>query len=153
MKASVTEAFADLRALKESALARPLPAAFAEDPYRFVKFQARLDDLLFDFSKQIVFDDTLDALVKLAEASEVEAKREAMFSGAVVNPTERRAALHTALRDVSLKPVLVDGRDVAPDIANERAKMLAFAADVREGRARGALGAGGPAASTHGIDS
>ena len=140
MKASVTEAFADLRALKESALARPLPAAFAEDPYRFVKFQARLDDLLFDFSKQIVFDDTLDALVKLAEAAEVEAKREAMFSGAVVNPTERRAALHTALRDVSLKPVLVDGHDVAPDIANERAKMLAFAADVREGRARGALG-------------
>ena len=140
MKASVTQAFADLRALKVSALAKPLSAAFAQDAQRFSKFQARLDDLLFDFSRQVVFDDVLAALVRLAEAAEVGAKRDAMFAGAIVNPTERRAALHTALRDLSLAPLWVDGRDVAPDIAAERAKVLAFAADVREGRARGALG-------------
>ena len=128
MKASVTQAFADLRALKAPALAKPLCAAFADDPYRFVKFQARLDDLLFDFSKQSVFDDVLEALVKLAEAGEVEAKRDAMFAGAIVNPTERRAALHTALRNATLAPVSVEGIDVAPEIATERAKMLAFAA-------------------------
>ena len=63
-----------------------------------------------------------------------------MFRGELVNPTERRAALHTALRNFSGEPVLVDGRDVMPEIAAERAKMLAFAADVREGRVRGALG-------------
>jgi glucose-6-phosphate isomerase len=140
MKASVAQAFADLRALKDAALAKPLSAAFADDPKRFVRFQARLDDLLFDFSKQLVFDDTLGALLKLAGAAEVEAKRDAMFAGAIVNPTERRAALHTALRDSSLAPVVVDGHDFAPDIAAERGRMLAFAADVREGRARGSLG-------------
>jgi glucose-6-phosphate isomerase len=140
MKASVAQAFADLRALKDAALAKPLSAAFADDPKRFVRFQARLDDLLFDFSKQLVFDDTLAALLKLAAVAEVEAKRDAMFAGAIVNPTERRAALHTALRDSSLAPVVVDGHDFAPDIAAERGRMLAFAADVREGRARGSLG-------------
>ena len=140
MNASVALAFADLRALKDAALAKPLSVAFADDPMRFDKFQARLDDLLFDFSKQCVFDDVLEALVRLAAAAGVEAKREAMFRGEIVNPTERRAALHTALRNPSLAPVMVDGHDFAPDIAAERARMLAFAADVREGRARGALG-------------
>ncbi len=140
MKASVAQALDDLRALKDAVLAKPLSAAFADDPQRFTRFQARLDDLLFDFSKQRVFDDTLAALLKLAAAAEVEDRRDAMFAGAVVNPTERRAALHTALRNPSLAPVMVDGRDVAPDIAAERARMLAFAADVRAGLARGSLG-------------
>jgi glucose-6-phosphate isomerase len=140
MKASVAQAFADLRTLKDAALSKPLSAAFAEDPQRFARFQATLDDLLFDFSKQRVTDDVLAALLKLAAAAEVEAKRDAMFAGAIVNPTERRAALHTALRNPTLTPVLVDGHDFAPDIANVRARMLAYAADVREGRARGALG-------------
>jgi glucose-6-phosphate isomerase len=140
MKASVSQAFAALRALKDAALSKPLSAAFAEDPQRFAKFQAQLDDLLFDFSKQRVFDDTLAALLSLAAAAEVEAKRDAMFAGQIVNPTEHRAALHTALRNLRLAPVTVDGHDFAPDIAAERGKMLAFAADVREGRARGSLG-------------
>jgi len=140
MKASVAQAFADLRTLKDSALSKPLAAAFAHDPQRAAKFQARLDDLLFDYSKQCVFDDVQAALLRLAQAADVGAKRDAMFAGAIVNPTERRAALHTALRNLSLAPVMVDGHDFAPDIAAVRASMLAFAADVREGRARGSLG-------------
>jgi glucose-6-phosphate isomerase len=140
MKASVRQAFAELRALKDGVLSKPLSAAFAEDPQRFAKFQARLDDLLFDFSKQRVFDDVLAALLNLAHVAEVEARRDAMFAGGIVNPTEKRAALHTALRNLSLAPVMVEGHDFAPDIAAERAKMLAFAADVRDGLVRGALG-------------
>jgi len=140
MKASVSQAFADLRTLKDAALAKPLSAAFAQDPQRATKFQATLDDLLFDFSKQRVFDDVLAALLKLAAAADVAGRRDVMFRGDIVNPTERRAALHTALRNLSLAPLMVDGHDVAPEIAAVRASMLAFAADVREGRARGSLG-------------
>ena len=62
------------------------------------------------------------ALVALAKAAEVEAKREAMFRGEIVNPTERRAALHTALRDFYGKPVFVDGRDVVPEVIGTREK-------------------------------
>ena len=140
MKPSVPEAFAALRAGRDAALAQPLSAAFDADPQRFASFHATLDDLLFDYSKQRVFAETLTRLLALAEAAGVEAKRDAMFAGAIVNPTERRAALHTALRDLDGAPVMVEGHDVAPEIAAERARMLEFAADVREGRIRGALG-------------
>ncbi len=140
MKQSVSEAFAALRSGRDAALAQPLSAAFDADPQRFANFHATLDDLLYDYSKQRVFADTMTHLLALAAWADVEAKRDAMFAGAVVNPTERRAALHTALRDLDGAPVMVEGRDVAPEIAAERARMLEFAADVREGRIRGALG-------------
>jgi glucose-6-phosphate isomerase len=140
MKPSVSEAFAALAASREAILSRPLGAAFAEDPKRFETFHARLDDLVFDYSKQRVFADTLDKLFALASAADVEGKREAMFGGGIVNPTERRAALHTALRNPSPTPVVVGGHDFAPDIFAERQRMLAFAADVRGGLSRGGLG-------------
>ncbi|MDE3175664.1 MAG: glucose-6-phosphate isomerase [Pseudomonadota bacterium] len=140
MKPSVSEAFAALRAGREAALSLPLGAAFDADPQRFANFHATLDDLTFDYSKQRVFADTLTQLLALASAAGVEARRDAMFAGAIVNPTERRAALHTALRDLDGAPVLVAGENVAPEIATERARMLEFAGDVREGRLRGALG-------------
>jgi len=140
MKASVSEAFAALRASRDAALAKPLGAAFDADPQRFARLHANLDDLLFDYSKQRVFDDTLDKLFALATAADVEAKRDAMFRGDIVNPTEKRAALHTALRRLDGSPVVVGGHDFAREIADERTRMLAFAEDVREGRSRGSLG-------------
>ncbi len=140
MKAAASKALEAVRSGRRGALERPLSAAFEADPKRFAKLHARLDDLLFDYSRQLVSDDTLDALFALAVAADVEGRREAMFRGEIVNPTERRAALHTALRDLSGAPVMVGGQDCAPEIARERARMLAFAADVREGRSRGGLG-------------
>src|SRR6202522_3843441 len=140
METAVLTALASLEAHKDAVLATSVSREFARDPDRFQRFHVILDDLLFDFSKQRVEALTIGLLVALAQAAEVEAKREAMFRGDIVNPTERRAGLHTALRDLTSQPASVDGRDVAPDIAAERAKMLAFAEDVREGRVRGALG-------------
>ncbi len=140
MKASVTQGFAALRTGRQAALSRALGEVFDTDPHRFAAFHATLDDLLFDYSKQRIFEDTLAQLFALAAAADVEGKREAMFRGDLVNPTERRAALHTALRNLEPTPVMVGGRDVAPDIFAERERMLAFAADVREGRSRGGLG-------------
>jgi len=140
MQASVSEAFAALGACREAALAQPLSAAFAADPRRFETFHAGLDDLLFDYSKQRVFADTLAGLFALAKAADVEGKRDAMFRGDLVNTTERRAALHTALRNPEPTPVVVGGHDFGPDIIEERERMLAFAADVRGGLSRGGLG-------------
>src|SRR5271168_4396278 len=140
METAVLTALTSLEAHKDAVLATSVSVEFARDPDRFQRFHVILDDLLFDFSKQRVEALTIGLLVALAQAAEVEAKREAMFRGDIVNPTERRAALHTALRDLTSRPVFVDGRDVAPDIAAERSKMLAFASDVRDGWVRGALG-------------
>ena len=133
-------ALAKLTSLREGVLARAARKDFADDPTRFKQFSVTLDDLLFDYSKQRIDGPILSALVELAKACKAEAKREAMFAGEKINTTEKRAVLHTALRNFSGKPVLVDGKDVMPDVIGVREKMLSFAADVREGRVRGALG-------------
>jgi glucose-6-phosphate isomerase len=113
---------------------------FAADPQRFATMHVALNDLLFDYSKQRLSKAALAELVALATGCGVEAKRDAMFRGDLVNVTERRAALHTALRNLSGDPVMVEGGNVMPEIIAERAKVAAFANDVREGRLRGALG-------------
>ena len=133
-------ALAKLASLRDGVLARTARADFAGDPAQFKAFSVTLDDLLFDYSKQRIDAAVLAALVDLARACGVEAKREAMFKGEKINTTENRAVLHTALRNFSGKPVVVDGHDVMPDVIGTRERMLSFAADVREGRARGALG-------------
>ena len=133
-------ALAKLTGLRDGVLARAARKDFADDPARFKQFSVTLDDLLFDYSKQRIDAAVLSALVELAKAAKVEAKREAMFAGEKINTTEKRAVLHTALRNFSGKPVLVDGKDVMPEVIGTREKMLSFAADVREGRVRGALG-------------
>ena len=133
-------ALAKLSGLSAAVLARRASVDFAEDPDRFRRFSVTLDDLLFDFSKQRVNVTIMTALVELAKAAKVEAKREAMFSGKKINTTENRAVLHTALRNLAGAPILVDGQDVMPEVVATRDRMLHFAADVREGRVRGALG-------------
>ncbi len=140
METSVAAAIEELRTHRDSMVGQSVLKAFEADPERFARFHVELDDLLYDFSKQKITPATLDLLEALARAANVEAKRDAMFAGAIVNPTERRAALHTALRDLSGHSIFVDQHDVAPDIKSERTRMLAFAADVRDGRLRGALG-------------
>jgi glucose-6-phosphate isomerase len=104
---------------------------------RAANFTARADGLLFDYSKTNIDETALALLLSLAESSGVAARREAMFSGEKINDTEGRAVLHTALRAGDDALVLVDGRDVMPGVRATRARMAAFAADVREGRFRG----------------
>jgi glucose-6-phosphate isomerase len=121
-------------------LAKSVAEEFAADRQRFAQMHVALDDLLFDYSKQRVTKAVLDRLVDLARVADVEGKREAMFRGDPINSTEHRAALHTALRNLSGQPVEVAGKNVMPEIIAERAKVAAFANGVREGRIRGALG-------------
>ena len=114
---------------------------FAEDPSRFKNFSVRLDDLLFDFSKHRVTRRTIALLVSLAQSRDLEARREALFSGGPINNTEKRAAMHMALRDLSARSLLVGGEDMRPLIEAEREKVFAFARAVRSGEASGATGA------------
>ncbi len=137
---AVTALLSALAAHKADVLQRSAAEEFAADPQRFAKMNVVFDDLLFDFSKQRVNASTLAMLKSLAQTAGVEAKRDAMFRGEKINTTEDRAVLHTALRDLSGSPVMVDGVDVAPEVAEVRENMLGFAADVREGRVRGAHG-------------
>ena len=139
-KSLVSQSMAQLIAHRQSVLRTSVAEEFARDGQRFTRFHVVLDDLLFDYSKQRIGADTLPLLESLARAADVSAKRDAMFAGELVNSTERRAALHSALRNFSGRPVMVEGRDAMPEVLAMRAKMLAFAADVREGRVRGALG-------------
>jgi glucose-6-phosphate isomerase len=117
-----------------------LRALFAEDPKRFERFSGALDDLLVDWSKQRVTAETMDLLVELARACDLEGRREAMFRGEKINTTEGRAVLHTALRNRSAEPVMVDGRDVMPDVRAVLEQMRAFSKAVRGGDWRGHTG-------------
>jgi len=111
-----------------------LRTLFEADPGRFDKLSARLDDLLIDFSKEKLDTDAVAALIDLAEAAGVTAKRDAMFAGEKINMTEGRAVLHTALRGGAGGEVLVDGQDVMPEVGETLDRFLAFAEGVREGR-------------------
>jgi glucose-6-phosphate isomerase len=106
---------------------------FAENPARFQAFSARLDDLLLDFSKTRLTSETLALLLALAEHAGLAAKRDAMFAGAPVNTTEHRAALHTALRNLSGAQIPTGGADVMPDIIQSRTKLYQFADSIRHG--------------------
>ena len=119
---------------------RHLRDLFADDPDRAERFSRRLGDLTVDFSKTRLDGPALDLLVRLAEAAEVEALRDAMFAGEAINPTERRAVLHVALRNRSNRPIRVGGEDVMPAVNAVLAAMRDFSTRVREGALRGATG-------------
>ncbi len=118
-----------------------LRAIFADDPGRFARFSLALDDLLVDYSKQRVTAETMRLLLELAQATGVEALRDRMFAGDPINHTEGRAVLHVALRRQSPGPVMVDGRDVMPDVRAALAHLRTFAGAVRDGVWTGATGA------------
>lgn len=113
---------------------------FAKDPDRFNKFSIEFGGILYDFSKNRITEETLDLLVSLAEQAKVKEMAEAMFTGEKINVTERRAVLHTALRNRSNNPVYVDGKDVMPDVNRVLAKMKDFCARVRSGEWKGYTG-------------
>ncbi|MCB0081855.1 MAG: glucose-6-phosphate isomerase, partial [Caldilineaceae bacterium] len=106
---------------------------FADDPARFERFTLRFADILFDYSKNRITQKTMDLLLELARAQEVEQKIAAMFSGAKINTTEDRAVLHIALRNRSNRPILVDGQDVMPEVNAVLARMRRFSEAVRSG--------------------
>jgi glucose-6-phosphate isomerase len=127
-------AWTRVRAEAERLRPQHLRDLFAADQARFDKLSARLGDLLIDFSKEKLDTEAVAALVGLAEAAGVAARRDAMFAGETVNNTEGRAVLHAALRGGAGDAVTVDGKEVMPEVRETLDRFLAFAEDVREGR-------------------
>lgn len=117
-----------------------LRTLFADDPERARRLSFRLDDLLFDFSKHRVTDETMEALMALARQRDLPAWIERMFTGEKINVTEGRAVLHVALRNRDNRPIRVDGKNVVPVVSAVLAKMRKFTDRVRAGEHTGHTG-------------
>jgi glucose-6-phosphate isomerase len=113
---------------------------FAADPSRGETMTCEAGDLYLDWSKHRVTAETVPLLVALAERAGLRRRIDAMFGGERINLTEGRAVLHTALRAPEGSQVLVDGRDVVPDVHEVLGRMRAFADEVRSGRWLGHTG-------------
>ncbi|MEN8888450.1 MAG: glucose-6-phosphate isomerase, partial [Celeribacter marinus] len=125
--------FSALNALHTAAASRHMLDLFDADKSRAENFSVRADGLLFDYAKTNIDVQTRDALFALLDEAGVADKREAMFTGEKINDTEGRAVLHTALRNLDGGPVLVDGKDVMPEVLNTLARMDDFADRIRRG--------------------
>jgi glucose-6-phosphate isomerase len=113
---------------------------FRDDARRFERFSLQAGDILLDFSKNLITGETLQLLLKLAKEAGLKSATAAMFGGDKINFTENRAVLHVALRNRSERPILVDGRDVMPDVRAVLAHMRKFSEQVRSGRWKGYTG-------------
>lgn len=118
--------FADMKSV-------PMRGLFAADPARFERFTVKFEDILLDFSKNRINDRTMELLLDLAKETDLQDAIQQMFSGAEINETEGRAVLHTALRNRSNHPILVDGEDVMPEVNQVLGQMEAFANRIQQG--------------------
>ena len=113
---------------------------FQDDPARFAHFSLRFDDMLFDFSRNRITRETIPLLTALATASGLSDKISGLFSGQILNTTEKRAALHTALRDKKCTNIRVDGVNIAQQITDCLTKMRTFTQQIQSGSWRGVTG-------------
>ncbi|QPK05292.1 glucose-6-phosphate isomerase [Vibrio kanaloae] len=136
-----TQAWKALTAHFESAQDMDMKELFAQDAKRFENFSTRFgSDILVDYSKNLIDAETMQHLFALANETEVKSAIEAMFGGDAINKTEGRSVLHTALRNRSDKPVMVDGKDVMPAVNAVLAKMELFTHRIVSGEWKGYTG-------------
>ena len=113
---------------------------FQQNPNRFNDFSIKRPGYLFDFSKNLIDQETLNLLLKLAEETQLKSAISAMFEGQKINETEDRAVLHTALRDFSDDEILVDGENIKPGIKKVLDQMKTFSTKVISGQHKGFSG-------------
>lgn len=113
--------------------ATTLRELFANDPQRFARMQREAAQIFIDYSKNWITDETLKLLLDLAQVANVKNAIQRMFAGAPINVTEKRAALHVALRNSSQRQFLVDGHDVMPQVRTELTRMEIFVDKIRSG--------------------
>lgn len=136
-----TQAWQDLTAHFEQAQDFQLSDLFANDSARFSKFSAQFgSDILLDYSKNLITEETLTKLFALAKETELDAAIADMFSGEKINRTEDRAVLHVALRNRSNTPIMVDGEDVMPAVNAVLEKMKSFSERIISGEWKGYTG-------------
>ncbi len=135
-----THAFSLLTKHKEEMAETTIKDLFKNDSERFEKFSIRFEDILLDYSKNIITEKTKAILVALANECELDDAIERMFTGDVINQTENRAVLHVALRNRSNSPIAVDGHEIMPDINAVLEKMKVFSDKVISGNWKGHSG-------------
>lgn len=113
---------------------------FGADPGRFDHYSLVFGDILFDYSKNLVNQETIQLLLDLARESQVTDAVQAMFAGEKINRTENRSVLHTALRNLSGDPVYSDGKDVMPEVKEVLAHMKSFCEKIHSGEWTGYSG-------------
>ena len=130
----------DLRDHHAQTRPKHLRDLFREEPGRAAAMTIEDCGLLLDYSKNRITAKTMELLLALAESAGLREAIERMFTGQKINVTEGRAVLHTALRNRSGDPILVDGKDVMPDVRRVLDRMAAFSQDVRSGQWKGSTG-------------
>jgi glucose-6-phosphate isomerase len=135
-----TKAWAKLSSHYEAMQSVQMLDLFAQDKDRFKAFSTQFEDILVDYSKNIITKETLETLLELAKETGLKEGIEAMFSGETINETEGRSVLHVALRNQSNTPILVDGKDVMPDINVVLAQVESFSNQVINGDWKGYTG-------------
>ena len=135
-----THAFSLLTKHKAEIADTTIKDLFANNTERFDKFSVRFEDILLDYSKNLITEKTKAILVALANECELDDAIERMFTGDVINQTENRAVLHTALRNRSNSPIAVDGNNIMPDINAVLEKMKDFSEKVISGNWKGYSG-------------
>lgn len=132
-----TPAFKKLKAHHRTISKKHLKELFAEDKNRFKKFSIKFNDILLDYSKNNINRRTIGYLTDLAKECDLSGAIEQMFMGEKINQTENRSVLHVALRNRSNTPILVDGKDVMPDVNEVLEKMKVFSGKVISGTWKG----------------
>lgn len=135
-----TAAWAALQVHFEAMKAQSMQSLFEDDPRRFEKFSLQLEEVLVDFSKNIISKETLRLLVDLAKETGLAEGIASMFGGEKINETEGRAVLHVALRNLSGDPIYVDGEDVMPKVRKVMEQVAAFSQQIISGEWKGYTG-------------
>lgn len=137
---TTTKAWKELEAYFSTFKGTEIKDLFKEDEQRFSRYTLKFEDILLDYSKNIIDDKVLELLLQLAEECGLKPAIEREFSGEKINRTEDRAVLHVALRNRSNTPILVDGKDVMPEVNEVLDQMKAFSDRIISGEWKGYSG-------------
>jgi len=138
---TTTQAWFVLKKHHEEEMSRKhMKDLFTADTDRFNKYAINTGNILFDYSKNIITDKTLQLLFQLAKECSLEKSIKAQFEGKAINETENRAVLHTALRNFSDSSIEVDGADIMPEIRKVLQQMKTFCNSIHSGTHKGYTG-------------
>lgn len=135
-----TQAWGKLKAHYSEMKNTQMKSLFASDDNRFSKFSTKFEDILIDYSKNIIDAKTQSLLIELAKEVDLQSAIDAMYNGTAINETEGRSVLHVALRNRSNSPILVDGKDVMPEVNAALEKVKTFSNQIINGSWKGYTG-------------
>lgn len=135
-----TSSWKDLESIYKEVKGTHLRDLFKNDPSRFENFHTKFEDILIDYSKNRITKKTLNTLFSLADECGLKSAISSLFSGEEINVTEKRAVLHTALRNRSNTPILVNGEDVMPKVNAVLQQMEDFCNQIHSGNWKGFTG-------------